>query len=32
MMNGVLYDDGLVALDHDGIIIQRYYFRFRWGC
>ena len=28
MMNGVLYDDGLVALDHDGIIIQRYYFSF----
>jgi len=28
MMNGVFYDDGLVALDHDGITIRRYYFPF----
>ncbi len=28
MMNGVFYDDGLVALGHDGITMRRYYFPF----
>jgi len=28
MVNGMLYDDGLVALDRDGITIRWYYFPF----